>query len=118
VQRRSRLSGRPLGIPDAHRNTAIHAFLLSLIRDPQFPTVVNDIVVECGNALHQDVADRFVRGEDVPYETLRKIWLDADLCNDPLGRRSDYWSAYRLAAARSVRNCSAVRRGPYPGVSR
>jgi hypothetical protein len=65
-----------VGIPDAHRNTATHAFLLSLIRDPRFPTVVNDIVVEFGNALHQDVADRFVRGEDVPYETLRKIWLD------------------------------------------
>ena len=65
-----------VGIPDAHRNTATHAFLLSLIRDPQFPTVVNDIVVECGNARHQDVADRFVRGEDVSYEALRKTWLD------------------------------------------
>ena len=65
-----------VGIPDAHRNTATHAFLLSLIRDPRFPTVVNDIVVEFGSALHQDVADRFVRGEDVPYEALRKIWLD------------------------------------------
>lgn len=65
-----------VGIPDPHRNTAIHAFLLSLIRDPRFSGVVNDIVVEFGNALYQDVADRFVRGEDVPYETLRKIWLD------------------------------------------
>jgi hypothetical protein len=68
---------RPIvGIPDPHRNTATQAFLLSLIRDPRFPRVVNDIVVEFGNALHQEVADRFVRGEDVPYETLRKIWLD------------------------------------------
>lgn len=65
-----------VGIPDPHRNTGTHAFLLSLIRDPRLPTVVNDVVVECGNALHQDVADRFVRGEDGPYETLRKIWLD------------------------------------------
>src|SRR5688500_2720443 len=65
-----------VSIPAAHRNTASHAFLLSLIRDPRFPTVVNDVVVECGNALHQDVADRFVRGVDVPYETLRTIWLD------------------------------------------
>jgi hypothetical protein len=67
---------RLVGIPDPHRNTATHAFLLSLIRDPRFPTVVNDIVVEFGNALYQDAADRFVRGEDVRYETLRKIWLD------------------------------------------
>jgi hypothetical protein len=54
------------------RNTSSHAFLLSLIRDPRFQTVVDDIVIECGNALHQDVADRFVRGEDVPSETLQK----------------------------------------------
>jgi hypothetical protein len=30
----------------------------------------------------------------------------------------DYRSAYRFAVARSVCNWSAVRRGPYPGVSR
>ena len=67
---------RIVGIPDAHRNTATHAFVLSLIRHPRFPTVVDDVVVECGTSRHQDVADRFVRGEDVPYETLRHIWLD------------------------------------------
>jgi hypothetical protein len=41
-----------VGIPDAHRNTAIHAFLLSLIRDQRFPTIVNDIVVEFGNPIN------------------------------------------------------------------
>ena len=35
-----------------------------------------------------------------------------------LERASSYRSAYRFAAARSLRNSSAVRRGPYPGVSR
>src|SRR5688572_23922871 len=65
-----------VGVPDAHRNTAIHAFLLSLIRDRRFPTIVNDIVVEFGNALHQDLVDRFVRGEDVSYDSLRNIWMD------------------------------------------
>jgi hypothetical protein len=39
---------------------------------------------------------------------------NADLCIDSLAVRSadvpDYWSAYRLAAARSVRNCSAWAR--------
>jgi hypothetical protein len=65
-----------VGIPDPHRNTATQAFLLALIRDQRFQAVVNDIVVECGNALHQDVADRFVRGEDVPHDALRRIWLD------------------------------------------
>ncbi len=57
-------------------NEQSHAFQLALIRDPRFPTVANDILVEFGNALYQDVVDRFVAGEDVPYESLRRIWRD------------------------------------------
>src|ERR1700681_3930814 len=49
-----------------HASEQPHAFRLSLIRDPRFATTVNDIVVESGSALYQDVIDRFVRGDDVP----------------------------------------------------
>jgi len=35
---------------------------------------VNDIVVECGNALYQPVLDRYVEGGDVPLEQLRLVW--------------------------------------------
>lgn len=59
-----------------HRNEQGHAFRLSLIRDSRFPDIVNDIVVEFGNARYQDIVDSFVRGEDVPDATLRKIWQD------------------------------------------
>ncbi len=45
---------------------------LALIRDPRFPGVVNDIVVEVGNARYQDAIDRYVRGEDVPVATIRE----------------------------------------------
>src|SRR5262249_15990939 len=40
----------------------------------RFASTVNDIVVETGNALYQDVMDRFVRGEEVPDMTLRRVW--------------------------------------------
>lgn len=59
---------------DAHGNEQAHAFLLSLLRHPRFAAIVNDIVVEFGNAKYQDVIDRFVRGDDVPDETLRLVW--------------------------------------------
>jgi len=55
-------------------NEQSHAFQLALLRDSRFTAVASDILVEFGNALYQDVVDRFVRGEDVPYETLRRIW--------------------------------------------
>jgi len=60
----------------AHNNEQGHAFLLSLIRDPGFPLAAADLVVECGSARYQDVMDRFIAGEDLPQQTLRRAWED------------------------------------------
>ena len=60
----------------SHGNEQGHAFRLALIRDPRFSAAVNDIVVEFGNAHYQAVIDRFVQGQRVPYEELRKVWQD------------------------------------------
>ena len=67
-------AARDRGVAGRTRQHQAHAFLLSLIRDPRFVGTVDDIVVEFGNARYQDVADRFVRGEDVPHESLRLVW--------------------------------------------
>jgi hypothetical protein len=56
-----------------HGNEQAHAFRLALLRDPRFADTVNDIVVESGSANDQAVADRFVRGEDVPPNALRDL---------------------------------------------
>jgi hypothetical protein len=63
-----------VAIAEEHGNEQGHAFRLSLIRDPGFPALVDDIVVECGNARYQSVIDRFVRGDPVPYDELRQVW--------------------------------------------
>jgi DNA-binding TFAR19-related protein (PDSD5 family) len=65
-----------VGLGDAHGNTLGETFQLALVRDPRFPTVVNDILVEGGNSRHQALVDRFVRGEDVSPEALQHVWLD------------------------------------------
>jgi hypothetical protein len=65
-----------VAITDAHGVEQAQAFLISLVRDRRFTDTVNDIVVEFGSARYQNVMDRFVSGEDVPYETLRKVWQD------------------------------------------
>ena len=49
-------------------------FLAALIRHPGFAGKVNDIVIECGNARYQGVADRYFAGEDVADRELRPIW--------------------------------------------
>ncbi len=63
-----------VAMSDAHGNVQNHAFRLALIRDPRFTGVVNDIVLELGNALYQNSADRYVRGEEVPHTELRRVW--------------------------------------------
>lgn len=64
---------------DAHGNEQSHAFLLSLLRHPRFAATVDDIVVEFGGAKHQDVIDRFVRGEEIPLDTLRQVWRNTTM---------------------------------------
>ncbi|MGF6575132.1 hypothetical protein ABH945_007261 [Paraburkholderia sp. GAS333] len=59
-----------------------YAFRASLIRDPRFPRIVNDIVVESGNSLYQEMMDRFVAGEDVPDIQLRQAWQNTTQPHD------------------------------------
>jgi hypothetical protein len=62
------------GFSASHGNKDVDDFLLALIRNPELPTRVDDIVVECGNAFYQDVLDRYVAGEDVPVSDVRQVW--------------------------------------------
>ncbi|CAG9205074.1 hypothetical protein BCAR13_1560006 [Paraburkholderia caribensis] len=59
-----------------------YAFRVSLIRDARFALVVNDIVVESGNSLYQEMMDRFVAGEDVPEDKLRQAWQNTTQPHD------------------------------------
>jgi outer membrane protein OmpA-like peptidoglycan-associated protein len=57
-----------------HAAGGTREFLRALLRSPRFSATVDDVVVEFGNARYQDVADRYVAGEAVPYEELKRIW--------------------------------------------
>jgi hypothetical protein len=65
-----------VAISDTHGNVQLQGFLLSLVRDARFPAAADDIVIETLSARYQDAIDRFVRGEDVPRDVLRKAWED------------------------------------------
>ena len=90
-----------------HGNEQGHAFRLALIRDPQFSAVVNDIVVEFGNAHYQAVIDRFIQGEPVAHEELRKVWQDTTQ-RGPVWDRPIYEEFYR--AVRDVNAALPVER--------
>ena len=59
---------------EVHGCVQEHALLKKLVTSPEFAARVNDIVIETGNSLYQDVLDRYIAGENVPMEQLRKTW--------------------------------------------
>lgn len=61
---------------DAHGNREMYAFALAVVRDARVRAALNDVVIENGNARYQEVMDRYVRGEEVAYESLRRVWHD------------------------------------------
>src|SRR3954469_24565408 len=65
-----------VGIAEHHRVAQELEFFNALVREPRFASEVGNVVVEFGGAIRQDIIDRYVNGEDVPYTELRKVWTD------------------------------------------
>ena len=65
---------RLVGLGEAHDLQNHHDALTLLLTDPRLPGVVDDIVVEFGNALYQDTIDRFTSGQPVENADLRLVW--------------------------------------------
>lgn len=66
-----------VAIGEDHRIRQIHDFIVSLVNAPDFPNRVNDIVVEFGAARYQELMDRYIAGEAIPLDQLRRVWRDA-----------------------------------------
>ena len=63
-----------VGMPVGHGLKDLDDLILTLIRNPAFWRTVNDIEIECGNSLYQDLLDRYTSGADVPFHQVRKVW--------------------------------------------
>jgi len=83
-----------------HGNVPGHRFRLSLVRDPRFAATVDDVLVEFGRGRQRAVMDRFVNGEDIPYDTLRRVWEDTTIANPTWERPiyREFFEAIRLVA--------------------
>jgi Haem-binding uptake, Tiki superfamily, ChaN len=65
-----------VAIGESHDLQEAGDFYNALVRSRRLPTVVDDIIVEFGNAHYQDVIDRYVGGQAVPSELLERVWQD------------------------------------------
>jgi hypothetical protein len=63
-----------VALGDLHGCEEFWDFATSLLQTPEFPNTLNDIGVEFGSALYQDVCDRYIAGQDVPSSEVQRIW--------------------------------------------
>jgi hypothetical protein len=63
-----------VGLGDQHELANELAFYSRLVRDPRFAASVGNVVVEFGASQHQDILDRYLNGQEVPYGELSKVW--------------------------------------------
>jgi hypothetical protein len=76
-----------VAIGDNHGTKDLNDFVLSLVRHPAFPNVVNDIVIEGSNSLLQPILDRYIAGDDMPISQARQLWREA---TNPSGGVNDF----------------------------
>jgi hypothetical protein len=75
-------AGPLVALGEAHFLQEHHDVLQTLISDPRLPGVVDDIVVEFGNALYQDLIDGFILDvQPVNDADLRLVWRNT--CESP-----------------------------------
>jgi hypothetical protein len=72
---------RFVAVSEGHRLEQDKQFLLALVASPEFPAKANDVVIEFGNARLQSVLDRYVAGEQVAPDVLRRVWADTTVVN-------------------------------------
>ena len=71
-----------VALSEMHGNTDTKDFLAHLIRQPGFAGKVNDIVIEFGNARYQDVLDRYIAGNEVDRQSLKRLWEETTQVSD------------------------------------
>jgi hypothetical protein len=64
---------RVVMLPGGHGSKLSHDLLVAILRDPRIQGTVTDVVVEFGSSRHQDLIDRFTRGDEIADAALRRV---------------------------------------------
>jgi hypothetical protein len=78
---------------EAHDSEQEYRWLCKLVKTPGFSDQVDDIVVEFGNALYQKTVDRYVAGEDVPFDEVQEA--SRNMVGDVLPVSPEYGWLYK-----------------------
>ena len=63
-----------VALGENHGHLEFHDLLIRVLEDPRAPGIIDDIAVEWGNGLYQNVIDRYMRGVEVPWDSVTMAW--------------------------------------------
>ncbi|MEO8665320.1 MAG: hypothetical protein ABI462_07475 [Ignavibacteria bacterium] len=67
-----------------HGTLNTHKFLRELLKDNTISNSVEYVILEFANISQQEILDRYIKGEKVPFEELQLIWRTATQSHGPL----------------------------------
>ena len=103
-----------VAISDPHGNAPMHAFLGGLFADPRFAGVVDDLVLEIGNARYQPLVDDYVNGGAVTEDALADAWLNTTVANQISADIEWFRQVRRINATRPVHRRLRILLGDPP----
>ncbi|TJY37776.1 hypothetical protein [Pontimicrobium aquaticum] len=62
---------------ERHDQIELIEYYKNLVNDKSFQEKVDDIVLELGNSFYQEVLDRYVSGQNIPFKEVRNVWFSA-----------------------------------------
>lgn len=81
-----------IGLGEGEHNLVdSHQFFQKLLSNKKIQETVNIIIVEFANAAYQDILDKYIFGEEVSVDELRKIWRESTQCINLFGEATVYF---------------------------
>ena len=63
-----------VAIGENHGHLELHDWILDFLATQEARATIDDIVVEWGNARYQDLIDRYIDGDEVPFDSVSLVW--------------------------------------------
>jgi len=79
-----------LGEGDHHLENS-HQFFQKMFDNKKIQEMINIVIIEFANINYQDILDRYIFGEEVPLNELRKVWRESTQCTGRFGEAHVYF---------------------------
>lgn len=68
-----------------------HQFFQKMFDNKEIQEMINIVIIEFANTNYQDILDRYIFGEEVPLNELRKVWRESTQCIGRFGEAHIYF---------------------------